>query len=94
MNLIAIPENDIQELKKEMAEIKNIVSQGSKPSTLGEQWLDVSDTCIALNISKRTCQNWRDQRILPFTQLGGKIYFKATDIEAHLMKNYVPVKKR
>jgi hypothetical protein len=94
MNLIAIPENDFREIKKELAEIKNIVSQVSRPSTLGEQWLDVSDVCVALNISKRCCQNWRDQGILPFTQLGGKIYFKASDIDANMMKNYVSVKKK
>lgn len=94
MNVSIIPENEFQALKIEISEIKNLLISSKQKTSLSESWLDVSDVCIALNISKRCCQNWRDQRILPFTQLGGKIYFKATDIEAHLMKNYVPVKKK
>jgi len=42
-----------------------------------------------LNISTRTLQGYRDQGILPFTKLGGKVYFKRTDIEAILERNRV-----
>jgi excisionase family DNA binding protein len=55
---------------------------------LSEIWLDIQETCQSLKISKRTLQSYRDNGILPFSQIGGKIYFRATDIEEHLNRHY------
>ena len=63
------------------------LKQGINPLT--ETWLDIQETCVLLKVSKRTLQNYRDNGILPFSQIGGKIYFKASDIEEHLNKHYV-----
>ncbi|NQU32617.1 MAG: helix-turn-helix domain-containing protein [Bacteroidetes bacterium] len=52
------------------------------------KWLDVPEVCLLLNVSKRTVQAYRDNRMLKSTKLVGKIYFKAADIEAILGKNY------
>ena len=59
----------------------------AKPLT--ENWLDIEEACILLKISKRTLQSYRDNGILPFSQVGGKIYFRASDIEAHLRRHYI-----
>lgn len=56
---------------------------------LSETWLDIQETCELLKISKRTLQNYRDNGILPFSQVGGKIYFKVSDLEEHLRSHYV-----
>ena len=56
---------------------------------LTETWLDIDETCKLLKISKRTLQTYRDNGILPFSQVGGKIYFRASDIEDHLKRHYV-----
>lgn len=45
------------------------------------KWLDNQDVCMILNISKRSLQNYRDNGILPYTQIGHKMYYKADDIE-------------
>ena len=55
---------------------------------LSEIWLDIQEVCQLLKISKRTLQSYRDNGILPFSQIGGKIYFRANDIEDHLNRNY------
>jgi len=55
---------------------------------LKQNWLDIQGTCRLLKISKRTLQAYRDNRILPFSQIGGKIYFRADDIEALLNRHY------
>ena len=56
---------------------------------LTETWLDIQETCQLLKISKRTLQSYRDNGILPFSQIGGKIYFRSIDIEDHLQRHYV-----
>jgi len=57
---------------------------------LEDRWLDIQDVCELLHISKRTLQSYRDKGILPFSQVGAKIYYKANDIQKHLEKHYKP----
>lgn len=48
------------------------------------QWLDRENVCIMLNISRRTLQNYKDQKIIPYTRINRKSYFKLSDIENFL----------
>lgn len=47
--------------------------------------MDSADVCRALDISKRTLQTWRNNGKIPFSMLGGKVYFKESNI-AELLK--------
>jgi len=42
-----------------------------------------------LGISKRTLQNYRDQRRIPFYQTGRKIYYKITEVDAFLEQHHI-----
>ena len=46
-----------------------------------------------MNISKRTAQQWRDNNIIGFSQVGNKIYYSLTDILNLLKENYNPKKE-
>lgn len=41
-------------------------------------------------ISKRTLQNYRDKRLIPFTTIGGKVLYPQTAIYEVLEKHFVP----
>jgi hypothetical protein len=43
-----------------------------------------------MNISKRTAQQWRDNKIIGFSQVGNKIYYRLVDIQKLLNENYNP----
>jgi hypothetical protein len=49
-----------------------------------EKWLDNQDVCIILNISPRTLQTYRDNGILPYSQVNHKMYYKPEDVQAAL----------
>ena len=69
---------------------KKIISKND----LSEDYIDNNDFIIKMNISKRTAQIWRDKGLISFHQVGGKIYYKITDVELMLQQNYVkPFKK-
>ena len=53
------------------------------------KWLTGDEVCHLLGISKRTLQNYRDKRIIPFTQIGRKIYYKASDVDDFLERYYI-----
>ena len=75
----------IIQLRKSIEEIlKNY-----RPVMNGEIYLSGEDVCKLLHISKRTLQQYRDDKILPYIQIGGKIIYKETDILTILEQNYI-----
>ncbi|HPR74255.1 MAG TPA: helix-turn-helix domain-containing protein [Bacteroidales bacterium] len=60
----------------------------AKESFLSKQWLTSEEVCRQLSISKRTLQSYRDRGILPYAQIGRKIYYKASDVDDYLDAHY------
>lgn len=60
-----------------------------RPVMNGEIYLSGEDICKLLHISKRTLQQYRDDNILPYIQIGGKIIYKESDILTILERNYI-----
>ena len=57
------------------------VAQTHKPLFRGEHFLTSKEVCERLYISPRTLQDYRDRRIIPYTQFAGKILYKVSDLE-------------
>ena len=64
------------------------VAQTHKPLFDGEHFLTGKEVCERLYISPRTLQDYRDRRVLPYTQFAGKILYKASDLTKLLEENY------
>lgn len=88
MELNQINPETFQLLYEKVEDIKQLLEKEKKDYPLEDRWLDISEICQLLHVSKRTLQAYRDNGILPFSQIAGKIYFKATDIQKHLEKHY------
>ena len=69
--------------------IMDSVKKGQNP--LSERWLDNQQLCQVLNISMRLLQSYRDKKLIPFSQIHHKIYYKASDVEKFLSRNYKPL---
>jgi len=91
MEKIVLAEADFKELQTKLEVITSQLKGLYKKDPLSEKWLDNQDVCMILKISTRTLQTYRDKGILPFSQISNKIYYKASDIEKHLEKNYVKI---
>ena len=68
------------------------VAQTHKPLFRGEHFLTSKEVCERLYISPRTLQDYRDRRIIPYTQFAGKILYKVSDMERLLedsQKNFL-----
>jgi len=68
-----------QELKTEKAKTRK---------KLSEIWFDNQEVMELLKISPRTLQNMRDTKAIAYSKVGGKIYYKASDVEKILNENY------
>lgn len=62
-----------------------LAKQGGKSLN---RWMDNQEVCQQLNISPRTLQDYRNNGIITYYQLGGKILYKESDIESMLAANY------
>jgi excisionase family DNA binding protein len=90
MENVNIPAEVYNDMLSKINEIMNRLENPVKEfSPLSNKWLDIQEVCQLLKISKRTLQAYRDKGILSFSQIGGKIYFKVTDIDEHLKNHYV-----
>jgi hypothetical protein len=56
--------------------------------------LDNSDILQLFKISPKTASNWREEGLLPFSQIKGKIYYKLSDMHKIIDDNYNPNKKK
>jgi ribosome-binding protein aMBF1 (putative translation factor) len=96
MNVITIESEAFKKLMEELRSIDErfaeIIKKAQQP--LSERWLDNQEVCEILNISKRTLQTYRDEQIIPYSQIGNKLYYRAKDIERFLNKHYVSHKAK
>ena len=65
-----------------------MVADENQPLLGGEHYLTDRELSQRLKISRRTLQNYRNNGILPYRQLGGKILYRESDIEQVLQSCY------
>ena len=59
-----------------------------RPMLGDERFLTDKELCAKLQLSRRTLQDYRNNGIIPYIQLGRKILYRESDIEKILMANY------
>ena len=64
------------------------VAQTHKPLFGGEHFLTGKEVCERLYISPRTLQDYRDRKVIPYTQIAGKILYRLSDLQRILKENY------
>ena len=89
MEVITIQSEAFYQIIDKIDSLSSMFKKSKKEQPFNEAWLDISETCQCLKISKRTLQAYRDNVMISFSKIVGKIYFKASDIEEHLNKNYI-----
>ena len=84
---------DVPRLMERLNEFLNRQQESDSRTPLA-QWMDNSEVMRALNISQRTLQTLRSNGTLPYSQIGGKLYYKRADIEKLLDRNYTAHKEK
>ena len=74
-------------LDRLLASLEKLFNQ-RQPSVYGDELLTDKEVSQLLKVSRRTLQDYRNNGILPYTQVGGKILYRSSDIERTLMEGY------
>ncbi len=87
------PENDmrvksffssLENLSKKVEKIRN----NRKLSLDGERYYTDKELAVILKVSRRSLQDYRNNGILPYIQIGGRILYRASEIERTLTDGY------
>lgn len=88
MEVIVLDSTVWNEVKTNLDAIQAKLDNLQKSPALPEHWLSNREVSDLLGVTKRTLQRYRDGGVLPFSQIGGKIYYKVSDLVKVLEKNY------
>jgi len=87
-SFILLPQEGYEKMETKLDKIEELLASFDIPK-IKKEWLTNSDACKFLSVTPRTMQNYRDRGILSFSQVGSKIYYRASDLEKHLETHYV-----
>ena len=96
MNELIMPhnigvKNALENMKEVLALYKNVT--GNYRHLLdGERYLTDREVAEILKVSRRTLQGYRNDRVLPYILLGGKVLYRESDLEKVLESCYHPAR--
>lgn len=86
MEAIILSAQQYTDLVNRLDELNNqLKEKQKKPEDI---FLDNQEFLQLMHISKRTAQTWRDTGIISYSQIGSKIYYRMSDVQELLNKNY------
>ena len=77
----------LKRLDEQVALIVAKLKIGSK-SNPEDVFFDNQEFMLLINTSKRTAQEWRNKKIIEFSKVGNKIYYRLSDIKKLLNDKY------
>ena len=86
--IVVLPKSVWEAVTTELHEIKNLFQKKSEEE-VNNQWIESVEARKILGVSAKTWQTYRDERRIPFSQFGRKIYVKRADLEAFMEKHYI-----
>ena len=72
-----------------LLEIKALLINKTAENDIKESFIESKKIPDILGISTKTWQTYRDNGVIPFIQVGAKIWVKKIDLEAFLNNHYV-----
>ena len=98
MNELIMPHNigvkNALENMKELLVLYKKMTGNYRPLLDGERYLTDKEVAQILKVSRRTLQEYRNDGVLPYMLLGGKVLYRESDLEKVLESCYHPAYKR
>lgn len=89
--MVVLPKSVWEELTLEIKSLKNIL-QKKNEEEVNNQWIESTQARKLLGVSAKTWQTYRDERRIPFSQFGRKIYVKREDLNSFMESHYITSK--
>ena len=91
-SIVALPAQEWADIKSLLQEVKETLQAKTKEE-INNEWVESATARKILGVSTRTWQDYRDKRVIPFSQFGRKIYVRRADIESFMKQHYINSRK-
>ncbi len=92
LQMAVIPQSFLSEMREELQEVKTLLKEKSVEE-INSTWIESGEARKLLGVSQKTWQTYRNERRIPFSQIGRKIYVKKADLEAYMATHYIGARK-
>lgn len=86
--MVVLPQTEWEAIKCKIDEVASLVVDRNT-NEANSEWIESSEARKKLGVSQTTWQNLRDERKIPFSQFGRKIYVKKADLQAFMEAHYI-----
>jgi hypothetical protein len=83
LQMAVVPQNFLNKMEEKLEKLETILRDKSE-NEINSQWIE------SVKIPKQL--GYRDKRIIPFSQIGSKIYVKRADLEKFMQSHYIESK--
>lgn len=90
--MLLVPEEEWRNLHDTLEQIVDLITRRNADDSNSE-WIESDEARKLLGVSPKTWQNYRDQRLIPFSQIGRKIYVNRADLDSFLRKHRIASRK-
>lgn len=91
VSMVVLPQSEWEAIKAKLQEVATLIVSRNTDEANSE-WIESSEARKKLGVSQTTWQNFRDERKIPFSQFGRKIYVKKADLQTFMEKHYITSK--
>lgn len=93
IQLAVVPQTWLDTLLIKVQSMENLL-QKKNEEEVSNQWIESAQVRKMLGISAKTWQTYRDERRIPFSQFGRKIYVKQSDLESFMQEHYINARNK
>lgn len=86
--MVVIPQVLWENISKTLSNVEALLQKKTEEE-VSNQWIESTQVRKILGISAKTWQTYRDERRIPFSQFGRKIYVKQSDLESFMQEHYI-----
>ena len=86
--MAVIPQSEIDSIKAKLNEISSLIRNRNDDEDK-VKWIESSEVKKILGISQSTWQLMRDNRKIPFIQMGRRRYVKKSDLESYMEQHLI-----
>ena len=90
--MLLLPEEEWRKIHDTLEQIIELITRRNADDSNSE-WIESDEARKLLGVSLKTWQNYRDQRLIPFSQNGRKIYVNRADLDAFLRNHRIASRK-
>lgn len=86
--VIEMPYEEYVALHRRLDNLEQLITDRNKADR-DNDWIESEEVMRILGVSGKTWQNYRDQRLIPFSKIGKKIYVRREDLDNFLMSHRI-----